>query len=130
MITALRITRSIQFEVKNAPANSVQNRLSPSLLSSNIIIKIHRNTIAPVVLYGSETWSFALREERGLSKILWLKRDGVGRECRRLHKEKLRDLYYSSNKIRIIKSKIIKLRGECSTNGRQEKCIRGSDGEI
>lgn len=107
MITALRITRSIQFEVGNAFAISVQNCLSSSLLSSNIIIKIHRNTIVPVALFGFETWSLALREERELrlsenrllDKIFGLKRNGLERECRRLHKEKLGDLYSSSNKI-------------------------------
>ena len=36
------------------------------LLSKNIKIKIYRNTILPVVLYGCETWSIILREESGL----------------------------------------------------------------
>jgi hypothetical protein len=31
-----------------------------------INIKIYRTTILPVVLYGCETWSYALREERRL----------------------------------------------------------------
>jgi len=41
----------------------VQTLLSSSLLSKNIKIKIHRNIILPVVLYGCETWSLTLREE-------------------------------------------------------------------
>jgi len=42
----------------------VQNLLSSSLLSKNLKIKIYRNIILPVVLYGCETWSLTLREER------------------------------------------------------------------
>ena len=38
--------------------------LSSSLLSKNI--KIRRTIILPVVLYGCETYSFKLREERRL----------------------------------------------------------------
>jgi len=40
--------------------------LSSSLLSRNLKIKIHRTIILPVVLYGCETWSLTLREERSL----------------------------------------------------------------
>jgi hypothetical protein len=50
----------------NACYHSVQNLLSSSLLSKNIKIKIHRTIILSVVLYGCETWSFTLREERRL----------------------------------------------------------------
>ena len=41
----------------------VQN-LSPSLLSKGLKIKIHRTISLPVVLYGCETWSLTMREER------------------------------------------------------------------
>jgi len=44
----------------------VQNLLSSRLLSKNLKIKIYRTTILPVVLYGRETWSLTLREERKL----------------------------------------------------------------
>ena len=37
-----------------------------SLLSKNLKIKIYRTIILPVVLYGCETWSLTLREERKL----------------------------------------------------------------
>jgi len=37
-----------------------------SLLSKNLKIKIYRTVILPVVLYGCETWSPTLREERRL----------------------------------------------------------------
>jgi hypothetical protein len=64
-----------------------------------------------VVLYGCETWSLTLREEhrlrvfenRVLRGIFGPKRDEVTEEWRKLHNEKLRDLYSSPNIIRIIK---------------------------
>jgi len=52
--------------VSNACYHSVQNLSSSSLLSKNLKIKIYRNIILPVVLYGCETWSLTLREERRL----------------------------------------------------------------
>jgi len=36
------------------------------LLSKKLKIKIYRTIILPVVLYGCETWSLTLREERRL----------------------------------------------------------------
>ena len=44
----------------------MQNLLSSRLLSKNLKIKIYRTIILPVVLYGCETWSLTLREERRL----------------------------------------------------------------
>jgi hypothetical protein len=37
-----------------------------NLLSKNVKIKVCRTIILPVVLYGCETWSLTLREERRL----------------------------------------------------------------
>ena len=62
----------IQEEIKsrlksgNDCYHSVQNLLSASLLSKNLKIKIYRTIVFPVVLYGWETWSLTLREERRL----------------------------------------------------------------
>jgi len=50
----------------NACYHSVQNRLSSRLLSKILKIKIYTTIIFPVVLYGCETWSLILREERKL----------------------------------------------------------------
>jgi len=50
----------------NACYHSLQNLLSFRLLSKNVKIKIYRNIILPVVLYGCETWSLTLRDERKL----------------------------------------------------------------
>ena len=40
--------------------------MSYTSLPKNIKIKIYRNVILPDVLYGCETWSLTLREERRL----------------------------------------------------------------
>jgi len=70
--TTLKHQNSIQEEMKsrwkswNACCHSVQNLLSSSLLSKNIKIKIYRSIILPDILYGCETWSLKLREERRL----------------------------------------------------------------
>jgi hypothetical protein len=71
--TSLTNQYYIQKEIKsrlksgNACYNSVQNLLSPSLLSKNLNIKIYRTINLPVVLYGCETWSLTLKEESRLS---------------------------------------------------------------
>jgi len=44
----------------------VQNLVSSSLLSKNLKIKIYRTRILPVAVYGCQTWSLTLREERRL----------------------------------------------------------------
>jgi len=70
--TILSNQNSIKEEIKsrlksgNACCHSVQNLLFSSLLSKNLKIKIYRTIILPVVLYGCETWSLILREERRL----------------------------------------------------------------
>jgi len=70
--TILKYQNSIQEEImsrmksENACYHSVENVLSSSWLSKNIKLKIYRNIILPVVLYGCETWSFTLREVRRL----------------------------------------------------------------
>ena len=40
--------------------------MSSSLLSKKLKVKIYRTIILPVCLYGCETWSLTLREERRL----------------------------------------------------------------
>ena len=87
----------------NACYHSVQNLLSSSLLSKKVKIKIYRTIISPVVLYGCETWSLTLREERRLRVfenrvlrgVFGPKRDEVTGEWRKLHNEELNGLYCS-----------------------------------
>ena len=96
----------------NAYYHSVQIRLSSCLLSTNIKIKIYRNIILPVVLYGFETWSLTLKEEhrlrvfenRVLRRIFGARRDEVTGEWRKLHNEELSDLYHPPDVIGLIKS--------------------------
>jgi len=72
LITTLTNKNSILEEIKsilrsgNACYHSVQNLLSFRFLSKNLKIKIYRIIILPVVLYGCETWSLTLWEERKL----------------------------------------------------------------
>jgi hypothetical protein len=70
--TTLENQNSIQEEIKNrwksgnACYHSVQNLLSSSLLSQIITINVYRAIILPLVLYGFETLSLTLRDERRL----------------------------------------------------------------
>ena len=96
--TRLTNQNSIQEEIKsrlklgNACYYSVQNLLSSSLLSKKLKSKIYRIIILPVVLYGCETWSLTLREERRLRvfenrvlrRVFGPKRDEVTGEWRKL----------------------------------------------
>jgi hypothetical protein len=74
-------------------------------------IKINRNLILSVVLYGYEAWSLTLRveqrlrvfENRVLRKVFGPKREEVTGDWRRLHNEELNDPYSSPNIIRVIK---------------------------
>jgi hypothetical protein len=43
--------------------HSVQNRLSSRLLSKNVKIRIYKDLVLHVILYGCETWSLTLRED-------------------------------------------------------------------
>ena len=93
--------------------HSVQNVLSSSLPSKNLKFKIYKAIILPVVLYGCETWSLTLREERRLRvfenrvlrRIFGPRRDEVTGEWRKLHNDELNDLYSSPNIVRVITSR-------------------------
>jgi len=88
-------------------------------------MKIHRTTILSVVLYGYETWSITLTEERRLRlfenrvlrRIFGLKTgEGTG-EQRRLHNEELYVLYSSPNISRVIKSRRMRWAGNVACMG-------------
>jgi hypothetical protein len=67
-------------------------------------------------MYGCETLSLTLREERRLNvsenwvlrRIFGPKRDEVIGKWRKLHNEELNDLYCSSNIIQVIQSRKIR----------------------
>ena len=90
----------------------------------------------PLVLYGCETWSLTLREERRLRvfgnrvlrRIFGPKRDEVTREWRKLHNEEPEDLYYSPNIILLIKLGRMSWVGCIASMGGEERCIQGLGG--
>jgi hypothetical protein len=107
--TSLTYQNSIQEEIKGRLKSgkvwyhSMQNLLSSSLFPKNIKIKIYRNITLRVVLYGYETWSLTLREERRLrlleNRVLKIifgpKRDEETKESRKLNNEELNKLHSS-----------------------------------
>jgi hypothetical protein len=66
-----------------------------AVISKNLKIKIYKSIILSVVLYGCETWSFTLREERRLKvfengmlrRVFGAKRDEVTGELGKRHNE-------------------------------------------
>jgi hypothetical protein len=94
--TTVRNQNLIQEEIKrilnsgNAFYHLIQNVLCSCLLSKNVEIRIYKTIILPVVLYGSETLSLALREEHRprvfenrVQRIFGSRRDVLGgwRNC-------------------------------------------------
>jgi hypothetical protein len=73
-----------------------------------VCVYIYITIILSVVLYGCETWSLTLREERRLRvfenrvlrRVFGPKRGEVTGEWRKLHNEELSDLYILPNIVR------------------------------
>jgi hypothetical protein len=94
-------------------SSKVKPVLETTLCYRVLKIKIYRTIILPVVLYGCETWSLTLREERRLRvfenrvvrKVFGPKRDEVTGEWRKLHNEELNSLYSLPNIVRVVKSR-------------------------
>jgi hypothetical protein len=90
-----------------------------------------------VVLYGCKTWSLALRKEnklkvfenRVLRRIFGPKRDEVTGEWRKLHNEKLHDLYSSPSIIRIMKSRRMAWSGYVARLGEKKNAYRSAVGK-
>jgi hypothetical protein len=103
-----------------------------SEVSKNTKIRVYRNRILPVVLYGCETWSLILREEqrlrvfeiRVLRRIFGSKRDEATGEWRRLHNEELNDLNSSPNIIQVIKSGRMRRAGHVARKGQKRDAYR------
>jgi hypothetical protein len=77
------------------------------------MVKIYRTIILPVVLYGCETWSLTLRDERRLRvfekrllrRLFGPKKNEVTGDWKKLHSEEFSDLYSLPNIVRVVKSK-------------------------
>jgi hypothetical protein len=116
----------------NACYFSVQNILSSRLLSKNLKIKIYRTIILPVILYGCETWSLTLREERKrrvfenmvLRRIFGPRRDEVTGDWRRLHNEEINVLYCSPNIVQVIKWRRMRWAGHVARMGEERGVYR------
>ena len=88
-------------------------------------------------MYGCQTWSVTLREERRLKvfqnrvlrRIFGAKRDKVTGKWRKLHNEELNDLYCSPNIVRVIKSRRIRWAGHVARMGdKKGEVIQGFRG--
>jgi hypothetical protein len=115
----------------NVCCHSVQSLLSSRLLSRNLKVKIFKNIILPVILYGCGSWPVTLREAHRLKRfesrvlrgIFGPKRDEVTGEWRKLHNGELHNLNSSPDIIRLIKSRRMRWAGHVARMGRGETCI-------
>ncbi|KAJ4437782.1 hypothetical protein ANN_13720 [Periplaneta americana] len=102
------------------------------LLSKNLKVRIYKSVILLVILYGSETWTLTLREEKRLRvfenkvlrKIFGAKRDEVTGEWRKLHNAELHALYSSPDIIRNIKSRRLRWAGHVARMGEFRNAYR------
>jgi len=92
--------------------------------------------VSKVVLYGCDTWSLTLREERRLrvfdnrvqKKVFGSKRDEVTGEWRKPHNEEINDLYCSPNIVRVVTSRM-RWAVHVARMGGEERRIQGFGGE-
>ena len=86
----------------------------------------------PVVLYGCETWSLTLREERRLMvfenrvlrRIFGTNRDQVRGEWRKLHNDQFNDLNFSPNIFWVIKLRKMRWAGHVACMGERRGVYR------
>jgi hypothetical protein len=101
-------------------------------LPKNIKIIIYKSVILPVVLYGCETWSLTLREERRMSvaenrvlrRIFGPKRNEMTGDWRKLHNEELHNLYSLPDIIRMIKSRKMRVAEHVARMGDKRNAYR------
>jgi hypothetical protein len=100
-------------------------------------VRIYKNIILSVVLYGCETWSLTLREKhklrmfqnRVLRRIFGPNRDGVMGGWRKIHNEGLHNLYSSLSIIRITKSRRMRWAGHVARMGEKRNVYRLLEGK-
>jgi hypothetical protein len=96
----------------------------PVSYQKNVKTKIYKTEILPVVLYGCETWSLTLREERRLwifetrvlRRIFGPEREEDG-SWRKLRNDELHNLYSSPDIVLVIKSKRFRSTGHVARMG-------------
>jgi hypothetical protein len=117
----------LKFKDNKAYYYSVQNILSPRLLSKNLGIKMCKTIILLAVLYRCENWSLTLRKEhrlkifekRMLKRISGPKRDEMIEGWRKPHNEESQNLHSSPNIIRKMRSRGMKCAGHVASMGRR-----------
>ena len=90
-----------------------------------------------MVLYGCETWSLTLREERRLRvfenrvlrRVFGPKRDELTGEWRKLRSEELNDLYSLPNIVRVVKSRRMRCAGHVACMGEDRGVHRVLEGK-
>ena len=110
--------------------------MSSRVLSKNV--KIYGTVILPVVLYGCETLSLTLLEERKLRvfvnkmlrRIFGPRMDEVTGDWRRLHNEEINNLYWSPNMVRVIKSRRMRWAGHVARMGEERGVYRVLVGKL
>ena len=108
-----------------------------ALTPLSLILIEYRTIILPVVLYGCETWSLTLREERKLKvfenmvlrRIFGTRRDEVTGEWRKLHNEELNELNSTPSIVRVIKSRRMRWAGHVARMGEERGVYRALVGK-
>jgi hypothetical protein len=99
---------------------------------------IYKTIILPIVLYGCETWSLTLREERrlwvfeneGLRRVFGAKGDEVTGEWGELHNEELNDLYCLPNIVCVVKYRRRRWAGHVARMGKERVVHRVLVGKL
>jgi hypothetical protein len=104
-------------------------QLSDLRFPKKLNIKIYRIIIFTLVLFGYETWSLTLREERRVRvfenrvlRIFEPKRDEVTGGWRKFHNEELHDLYSPPTTVWVIKLRRMRWPGHVAQKGRGKSC--------
>ena len=104
MITVQKALYILMYVIHNPCIIRIYTIIIATYIYEYFLFVINSNKILPV-LYGCETWSLTLRDERKLRvfenmvlrRIFGRRRDEVTGDWRRLHNDKLNDLYSSPN---------------------------------
>jgi hypothetical protein len=96
------------------------------------MLKVYKTVILPIGVYRCETWSLTLREgqrprvfeNRVLRRIFGAKRNEVTGEWKKLHNEKLYNLFLPMYHLADL-VKEDEVSWICGMHGREETCVQG-----